>query len=99
MTERLRDHPDDLDALVTQTASAGGLPAAYVEKDFTEPGSLSIRSSTPSTRTARGCDSADAERTQSVPSDMISDDAQISRGNPVTTTTSDPKVFTLCQYG
>lgn len=34
MTERLRDHPDDLDALVTQTASAGGLPAAYVEKDF-----------------------------------------------------------------
>jgi hypothetical protein len=34
MTERLRDHPHDLDALVTQTASTGGLHAAYVEKDF-----------------------------------------------------------------
>lgn len=34
MTERLRNHPDDLDALVAQTAAAGGLPAAYVEKDF-----------------------------------------------------------------
>lgn len=34
MIERLRDHPDDLDALVAQAAAAGGLPAAYVEKDF-----------------------------------------------------------------
>ena len=34
MSERLRQHPDDLDALVAQTASARGLPAPYVEKDF-----------------------------------------------------------------
>lgn len=32
--ERLRDHADDLDALVAQTAAAQGLPEAYVEKDF-----------------------------------------------------------------
>lgn len=34
MSQRLRHHPDDLDALVAQTASARGLPAPYVEKDF-----------------------------------------------------------------
>lgn len=34
MSERLRQRPDDLDALVAQTASARGLPAPYVEKDF-----------------------------------------------------------------
>ena len=34
MTQRLRDHGDDLDALVAQTAAARSLPAAYVEKDF-----------------------------------------------------------------
>lgn len=34
MIERLRQHPDDLDALVAQTAAARGLPAPYVEKDF-----------------------------------------------------------------
>ena len=34
MSEQLRRHPDDLDALVAQTAAARGLPAPYVEKDF-----------------------------------------------------------------
>ena len=34
MSELLRKNPDDLDALVTQTATAQGLPAGYVEKDF-----------------------------------------------------------------
>lgn len=34
MSERLREHLDDLDALVAQTASARGLAAPYVEKDF-----------------------------------------------------------------
>lgn len=34
MSKQLRQHPDDLDALVAQTASARGLPAPYVEKDF-----------------------------------------------------------------
>ena len=34
MTERLRDNPDDLEALVGITAEALGMPAVYVEKDF-----------------------------------------------------------------
>jgi hypothetical protein len=34
MTKRLREHPDDLSALVTQTAAALGIIPAYVEKDF-----------------------------------------------------------------
>lgn len=34
MKERLRQHPDDLAALVAQTATARGMPAPYVEKDF-----------------------------------------------------------------
>lgn len=34
MSEQLRQHPDDLDALVTQTAAGRGLPTPYVEKDF-----------------------------------------------------------------
>lgn len=34
MIERLRDNPDDLDALVGLTAEALGMPAAYIEKDF-----------------------------------------------------------------
>lgn len=34
MRERLRDNPDDLDALVGLTAEALGMPAVYVEKDF-----------------------------------------------------------------
>lgn len=34
MSERLRDHPDELSALVTQTAAALGIVSAYVEKDF-----------------------------------------------------------------
>jgi hypothetical protein len=34
MTERLRDSPDELDALVVRAAAALGIPAAYVEKDF-----------------------------------------------------------------
>lgn len=34
MTERLRDYPDDLEALVGVTAEALGVPAVYVEKDF-----------------------------------------------------------------
>ena len=31
---RLRQHPDDLAALVSQTSDAVGIPAAFVEKDF-----------------------------------------------------------------
>ncbi|MGE3449385.1 MAG: nucleotidyl transferase AbiEii/AbiGii toxin family protein [Microbacteriaceae bacterium] len=34
MSEQLRRNLDDLDALVAQTATARGLPAPYVEKDF-----------------------------------------------------------------
>lgn len=34
MTERLRENPNDLDALVGITAEALGMPAVYVEKDF-----------------------------------------------------------------
>ena len=34
MSERLRDNPDELDALVGVTADALGMPAVYVEKDF-----------------------------------------------------------------
>lgn len=34
MNGRLRENPDDLDALVGITAEALGMPAAYVEKDF-----------------------------------------------------------------
>jgi len=34
VSEQLRKHPHDLDALVTQAAAARGLPAPYVEKDF-----------------------------------------------------------------
>lgn len=34
MANRLRDHPDDLDALVGLTAEHLGINAAYVEKDF-----------------------------------------------------------------
>lgn len=34
MSARLRDNPDDLDALVGLTAEALGMPATYVEKDF-----------------------------------------------------------------
>lgn len=34
MTNQLRRHPDDLAALISRTAEAHGLPAAYVEKDF-----------------------------------------------------------------
>lgn len=34
MSELLRQHRDELDALVAQTAAARGLPAPYVEKDF-----------------------------------------------------------------
>lgn len=34
MIERIRDNPDDLEALVGITAEALGMPAAYVEKDF-----------------------------------------------------------------
>ena len=34
MTERLRDNPDDLEALVGVTAEALRMPAVYVEKDF-----------------------------------------------------------------
>ena len=34
MSERLRGNLDDLDALVARTATARGLPAPYVEKDF-----------------------------------------------------------------
>lgn len=30
---RLRDHPDDLAALVIRTSEATGIPAAFVEKD------------------------------------------------------------------
>ena len=34
MSQRLRQHPDDLVALVAQTAATRGLPTPYVEKDF-----------------------------------------------------------------
>jgi hypothetical protein len=34
VTVRLREHTDDLDALVARTAAAQKLPPAYVEKDF-----------------------------------------------------------------
>lgn len=34
MTTRLRDHPDDLTALIQQTADARGIPVSHVEKDF-----------------------------------------------------------------
>ena len=34
MTDRLRDNPDDLEALVGATAEALGISAVYVEKDF-----------------------------------------------------------------
>jgi hypothetical protein len=34
VSERLREHLDDLDALVAETASQRGLAAPYVEKDF-----------------------------------------------------------------
>ncbi|MBP1324982.1 hypothetical protein JOF28_000214 [Leucobacter exalbidus] len=34
MTERLREAPDDLEALVGVTAEALGMPTVYVEKDF-----------------------------------------------------------------
>lgn len=34
MTQRLREHPDELDVLVGITAETLGMPAAYVEKDF-----------------------------------------------------------------
>lgn len=34
MTPRLRDHPDDLTALIQQTANARGIPVSHVEKDF-----------------------------------------------------------------
>lgn len=34
MTARLRDHPDDLTALVQQTANALQIPVSHVEKDF-----------------------------------------------------------------
>lgn len=34
MTPRLREHTDELEALVGVTADALGMPAAYVEKDF-----------------------------------------------------------------
>ncbi len=34
MTDRLRDNPDDLEALVGGTAEALGISAVYVEKDF-----------------------------------------------------------------
>jgi hypothetical protein len=34
MSERLREHPDELSALVTQTAISLGIVPAYVEKDF-----------------------------------------------------------------
>lgn len=34
MSALLRRHPDDLDALISRTAAAQGLPAPYVEKDF-----------------------------------------------------------------
>jgi hypothetical protein len=34
VTERLRENPDDLEALVGLTAEALGMPAVYVEKDF-----------------------------------------------------------------
>lgn len=34
MTPRLREHPDELEALVGVTAEALAMPAAYVEKDF-----------------------------------------------------------------
>jgi len=34
MSERLRDNPDELDALVGATADALGMPAVFVEKDF-----------------------------------------------------------------
>lgn len=34
MTERLRDHPDDMQALVAVTADALGVAPAFVEKDF-----------------------------------------------------------------
>ena len=34
MSQQLRRNLDDLDALVTRTAAARGLPAPYVEKDF-----------------------------------------------------------------
>lgn len=34
MSERLREHPDELEALVGVTAEGLGMPMAYVEKDF-----------------------------------------------------------------
>lgn len=34
MTARLRDHPDDLTALIQQTADARRVPVSHVEKDF-----------------------------------------------------------------
>lgn len=34
MTARLRDHPDDLTALIQQTADARRIPVSHVEKDF-----------------------------------------------------------------
>lgn len=34
MTARLRDHPDDLTALIQQTADTRRIPASHVEKDF-----------------------------------------------------------------
>ena len=34
MSQRLCRHPDDLSALVAQTAAGRGLPVPYVEKDF-----------------------------------------------------------------
>ena len=34
MNGQLRTHLDDLDALITLTAPAQGVPTAYVEKDF-----------------------------------------------------------------
>jgi hypothetical protein len=34
MSEQLRRHLDDLDALVSRTAAARKVPAPYVEKDF-----------------------------------------------------------------
>ena len=34
MSERLRENPDDLEALVGLTTEALGMPALYVEKDF-----------------------------------------------------------------
>jgi hypothetical protein len=34
LSERLRDNPDDLDALIGVTSEAWGMPGVYVEKDF-----------------------------------------------------------------